>query len=399
MIAADDIINIVSLQLEDELKKSNLLFSLSNQVERIIGDEKALMPFHLNLLDIALEGNMKETAHSRFLWQLFRVKKILESFTLRFFNKRFCKTYKYVLNIPDKFRIDISLQTETDFFIFENKVNDAQEQCGQIYRYVNHALREGYRPDHIHVLYLNSETHDFPTEYSLSKNGEGKVFLPESVDIKVISYKEEIVSWLDDTYNEIPSNEIYLKTALFQYLDYLKEKFHISKRYSNMNNKIQQLLKDKLFNEQMDCLQRLDVITDTKNQLDQLKSLLDKLEEKEESIRFQEWFDEISKRYPIKEYDWVRDNECDIHIDFLFHGNLLSACLTIDNGLCWGIRCQNKVMPKKWASTLHSSVQLVLPRAQTTEWWPAWDYTSYKNGLDRFLTLMAWVIENEDQEE
>ena len=56
-------------------------------------------------------------------------------------------------------------------------------------------------------------------------------------------------------------------------------------------------------------------------------------------------------------------------------------------------------MPKKWASTLHSSVQLVLPRAQTTEWWPAWDYTSYKNGLDRFLTLMAWVIENEDQEE
>lgn len=399
MIATDDIINIVSLQLEDEMKKSNLLFSLSNQVESIIRDEKALMPFHLNLLNTALDGNMKETAHSRFLWQLFRVKKILESFTTRFFSKKFWKTNKYVLNIPDKFRIDISLQTETDFFIFENKVNDAQEQCGQIYRYVNHALRDGYRPDHVHVLYLNSETHDSPTEYSLSKNGEGKVFLPESVDIKVISYKEEIVSWLEDTYNEIPSNEIYLKTALFQYLDYLKEKFHISKRYSNMNNKIQQLLKDKLFNEQMDCLQRLDVITDTKNQLDQLKSFLDKLEEKEESNRFQEWFDEITKRYPIEEYDWVRDNEYDIHIDFLFHGNLLSACLTIDNGLCWGIRCQNKAMPKKWATTLHSLVQLVLPRAQTTEWWPAWDYTSYKNGLDRFLTLMAWVIENEDQEE
>lgn len=399
MIAADDIINILSLQFEDEMKNSNLLFSLSDQVESIIGDEKAQMPFHLNLLDIAIEGNMKETAHSRFLWQLFRVKKILESFTLRFFIKRFSKTDKYVLNIPDKFRIDISLQTETDFFIFENKVNDAQEQCGQIYRYVTHALTEGYSPDHIHVLYLNSETHDFPSEYSLSKNGEGKVFLPDSVDFKVISYKEEIVSWLEDIYNELPSNEIYLKTALFQYLDYLKEKFHTSKRYSKMNSKIQQLLKEKLFNEQMDCLQRLDVISDTKNQLDQMKSFLDKLEEKEEAIRFQEWFDEIIKRYPIEEYDWVRDNEFDIHINFLFHGNLLSACLTIDNGLCWGIRCQNKVMPKKWATTLHSSVQLALPRAQTTEWWPAWDYTSYKNGLERFLTLMAWVIENEDQEE
>lgn len=30
--------------------------------------------------------------------------------------------------------------------------------------------------------------------------------------------------------------------------------------------------------------------------------------------------------------------------------------------------------------------------------WSAWDYTSYENGLERFLTLIRWVIENEDQE-
>lgn len=399
MFAQKDILDLLLLQYEDEIKDVISLYSLSEEVKRVIIDEKAVMPFHLNLLEAALGGNMKETAHSRFLWQLFREKKILENFAQRFFNDVITFKGRYKLNIPDKFRIDISLQTETDFFILENKVNDAQEQCGQIYRYVSFAMNQGFRPDHVHVIYLNSETHDSPTEYSISKNGEGKDFLPESVDIKVISYKEEIVSWLEDLYEETPDNEIYLKTAIFQYLDYLKEKFHISKRYSKMNNKIQILIKDKLFNEQMDCLQRLDAITDAKNQLDQLKSFLDKLEEKEESIRFQEWFDQIVNQYPIDEYEWVRDNEFDIHIDFYYHGYLLSACLTIDNGLCWGIRCQNKTIPKKWAATLHSSVQLFLPRAQTTEWWPAWDYTSYENGLDRFLTLMKWVIENEDQDE
>lgn len=399
MFAQKDILDLLLLQYEDEMKDFISLLSLSDEVKMIIRDEKAVMPFHLNLLDAALEGNMKETAHSRFLWQLFREKRILDNFAQKFFNAIFSVKSKYQLNVPDKFRIDISIQTETDFFILENKVNDAQEQCGQIFRYVSFALSQGFRPDHIHVLYLNSETHDFPTEYSVSKNGEGKEFLPESVDIKVISYKEEIVSWLEDTYKDIAENEVYLKTAIFQYLDYLKEKFHISKRYSKMNHKIQSLIKDKLFDEQMDSLQRLTAITDAKKQLDQLKSFLDKLEEKEETIRFQEWFDQIVSHYPIDEYEWLRDNEYDIHIDFYYHGYLLSACLTIDNGLCWGIKCQNKTMPKKWATTLHSSVQLVLPRAQFDEGWPAWDYTSYENGLDRFLTLMKWVIDNEDQDE
>lgn len=395
----EEILNILTLQSEDETMMSECLLSLSNQVESIKKDEKASMPFHLNLLDTALEGKMRETAHSRFLWQLLRLKKILESFTNRFFSGCFSINEKYKLHIPDKFRIDISLQTETDFFIFENKVNDAEEQCGQIYRYINYAVKKGFRADHIHVLYLNSDTHDSPSVYSLTKDGQGKELIPEAVNISVVSYKEEIVSWLEEIYTEISDDEVYLKTAIFQYLDYLKEKFHISKRYSNMNNKIQSLIKEKLFTEDMNCLQRLNVISDAKALLDQLKSYLEKIEEKQETLRFQEWFDQLISLYPIDEFDWIRDNPHDIHIDFQYHGYNLSACLTIDEGLCWGIRCKTKPIPQKWITSVHSSVQLFLPRAQSTDWWPAWDYTSYENGLDRFLTLIKWVLENEDQEE
>ena len=399
MINQEEILNILSLDSEQMTMMSECLLSLSHKIESIKKDEKARMPFHLNLLDTALEGKMRETAHSRFLWQLLRIKNILESFTNRFFPGLFSINEKYTLHIPDKYRIDISLQTETDFFIFENKVNDAEEQCGQIYRYVHHALKKGFRADHIHVLYLNSETHDAPSDYSLAKDGQGKEFIPKTIDITVVSYKEDIVSWLEEIYSKISDDEVYLKTAIFQYLDYLKEKFHISKRYSNMNNKIQSLIKEKLFTDDMSCIQRLNVISDTKTQLDQLKSYLEKLEEKQETMRFQEWFDQLVCEYPIEEFEWIRDNPYDIHIDFVYHGYKMSACLTKDGGLCWGIRCHKWPIPQKWIDSIHSSVQLFLPRAQSADWWPAWDITSYENGLDRFMTLIKWVLENEDQEE
>ncbi len=399
MIYQEEILNILTLHSKDETIMSECLLTLSNQVESIKIDEKTKMPFHLNLLDTALEGRMRETAHSRFLWQLLRLKRILESFTDRFFPGIFSINEKYTLHIPDKYRIDISLQTETDFFIFENKVNDAEEQCGQIFRYVNHALKKGYRTDHIHVLYLTSATHDAPSVYSLTKDGQGKETIPDSIKINVVSYKEDIVRWLEDIYSQISVDEIYLKTSIFQYLDYLKEKFNISNRYSYMNNKIQSLIKEKLFTEDMNSLQRLNALSDTKKQLDQLKSYLEKLEAKQEAHRFQEWFDQLVCEYPIEEFEWIRDNPYDIHIDFVYHGYKMSACLTKDGGLCWGIRCHKWPIPQKWIDSVHSSVQLFLPRAQSADWWPAWDNTSYENGLERFITLIKWVLENEDQEE
>ncbi len=118
MIAQKDILDLLLLQQEDEMKDTISLLSLSDEVKMIIRDEKTAMPFHLNLLEAALDGNMKETAHSRFLWQLFREKRILDNFAYRFFNTILSVNSKYLLNIPDKFRIDISLQTETDFYIF-----------------------------------------------------------------------------------------------------------------------------------------------------------------------------------------------------------------------------------------------------------------------------------------
>lgn len=357
--------------------------------------ELAKLPFHLNLLETFADGKLRETAHSRFLWKLLLIPSIMDSFMQEFFKDSSRIGSHGKINYPDRYHMDISIEAPSDFFIIENKINDAPEQCGQIYRYVHHALRT-YRPENIHVLYLNSSTHDFPSDFSLTKDGKGILSIPKEVNLKVISYKDEIVAWLEQVYLSTSESEPYLKSAIFQYIDYLKEFFHINPRHKEMNHKIESLIKERLFTENMTTVEKLNAISDIKTQISDLKTHLETLEKKQETERFQEWFNELIEQYPLDEYDWKRDNPTDIHISFNYHNNSLAACLTIDEGLCWGIRCENKTMPAKWAKELQSQVQVYLPKVQSTDWWPAWDYTSYENGLNRFRTLLECVFAIED---
>ena len=251
------------------------LIDLSSQIDEVRKQELSKLPFHLNLLRSFASGNLKETAHSRFLWNLLRVPKIMDSFMKHFFAEISESESKCKVNYPDRYRIDISVEGRSNFFIIENKINDAEEQCGQIFRYVNHGLNIGYSAENIHVL--NSHTHDSPSAYSLSKEGKGSCFIPEEVSLHIISYKDEIVEWLETIYSSIMESETYLKSALFQYIDYLKEKFKISDRFNDMNNKVSSILKGKLFASDMSVLDKLNIIADTMQQLDDLRSDLERL--------------------------------------------------------------------------------------------------------------------------
>lgn len=377
-------------------RQTDAYLDLAADVRNIQTIELAKLPFHLNLLQSATEGRLRETAHTRFIWNLLRVPKIMDSFMSTFLNEAYRFEKSCRINHPERFHMDISIEGNSHFFIVENKVNDAPEQCGQIYRYVSLAL-QNYKADHIHVLYLNSSTHDLPSDYSLSKDGKGKEFIPDDVHIKTISYKDEIAEWLDSVYSTLPDNETYLKSAIYQYSDYLKEYFNISTRHKDMNKKFESLIKDRIFTENMNTVEKLNAISDMDEQIDELKSYLEKLKERQQCLRFQEWFKHLTKIYPLDEYSWKRNSDTDIHLEFDYHGYRLAACLTIDNGLCWGIRNVNRKIPNEWASDLRSEIQVHLPKVRQSEWWPAWDYTSFENGLDRFLTLLDCVSSIKDK--
>lgn len=120
---------------------------------------------------------------------------------------------------------------------------------------------------------------------------------------------------------------------------------------------------------------------------DELKSHMVTIVAKQIVAVFQEWFDALVAEYPLDEYDWGRCADTDIYLPFKYRGYKLEACLTIDdcdNRLRWGVNCSDKDIPNKWYKELHRKVQVYLPKAQSSEMCPAWDYTSFENGLTRF---------------
>lgn len=394
-----DIMSMVIHLMDEKYSLAQSLLEWSLQINRMKIEEMAKLPFRLNLLETFACGNMRETAHSRFLWNLLQDRNMMRHFMSEFFPDVFDDKNNFKINYPDKNRIDLSIETKSDFFIIENKINDADEMTGQFYRYVNIGLQR-YKPENVHVLYLNSKTNDPPSSKSTSKDGAEIEFIPGEVrkSMKVISYKNEIIGWLEKIYDLTYPDEIYIKSALFQYIDYLKEKFKISKRFDIMNKKIEEHIKQKLFTEDMYTCDRMKAISDMQEQLEELKSQLVNLHTKEEENRFHEWYEQLTCDFPLSKYAWQRDKACDIHLDFKYHKNPLSVCLTIDGGLGWGIKSEKNNLPNKWVDEIRKEVKKVLHIDEKTyECWPVWKYTSYEDGLEEFRSLLKCVLRIQDK--
>lgn len=179
----------LSEELDKELQKDADIF---HNISTILGQEKALLPFQIDILGDALHTKeLRETAHTRILYSLLQNQKIRTSFLGYFIPNLEFVPYSVQIPYPDKNRIDLTIKGDNFFVIIENKVNGAIEQESQINRYVQIAL-QSYILDDIYVLYINGETKAPPTEYSLSQE------LRQELDSRLIciSYKEDIASWI-----------------------------------------------------------------------------------------------------------------------------------------------------------------------------------------------------------
>lgn len=118
-------------------------------------------------------------------------------------------------------RVDVALKGEDIFIIIENKVNSAEEQRNQVYRYVHEIAidKYGYSLSQIYVIYLNPTNHNPPSEYSLcDENNENNVFEELGEEhYTVQSYKYDITDWLRCL---SVTNEPHIDSALDQYIDF-----------------------------------------------------------------------------------------------------------------------------------------------------------------------------------
>lgn len=248
--------------------------SFSDQVHDIIKKHEERRPFHLNVIEAICHGTFRETGHSLVLADMLKHPDIRSSFLERFLNLK----YNELEVFAERDRVDVALKGNGIFVIIENKVNAAEEQKSQVYRYVHEIGidKYGYKLSEIYVIYLNPETRDYPSEYSLcDENKENNVFETLGEEhYKVLSYKYDIIDWLRGI--SIP-NEPHIESALDQYLDFLENKFHTTLLDTEMNKDIREFLLKELQIESKSLEEQISALGSQYEKTAELLSSIDSL--------------------------------------------------------------------------------------------------------------------------
>lgn len=286
-------------QLKLDEIKSGIRYSC--HVSDIVAKHLSLRPFHLNVIEAACHGKFKETGHSLVLADMFKHPAIQSSFLEQFLNLK----HNYLDVTAEKDRVDVALKDENIFVIVENKINAAEEQSCQLYRYVHEIAMDkyGYNLSQIYVLYLNPTNHNPPSEYSLcDDNNENNVFKELSEDHHfVLSYKYDITDWLR---NLSVSNEPHIESALDQYIDFLENKFHTTLLDKDMNNEIKDFLLKELQVENSPLEEQIAALDSQYNKTQELLSSIEsikiELRKKLSHNMMREWQRQIGKQLGIE---------------------------------------------------------------------------------------------------
>ncbi len=382
-------------------EKANVEFlSLSSQVGDIREEEISKMPLHINVIKISAVGRLRETAHSSILQHLIRNQLILDSFVQTILGIDNIKVRVQNVRTAEQDRIDVSIYEKDICIIIENKVNDAVEQPGQIYRYVELAIEAGYREDQILVLYLNSNHLTKPSDFSLSKDG-GRI--PKIVEDNIIvkDYSHDIYNWLVELIPLIPENEKYLLSALYQYIDYLEEYFYLKDKYEIMKERIKSTISDNILRglsdeNDVDFSQRISVLKEASENLQQLldgvNDLIDSLSVKKDASQIQV---ELRKSnydlIDLKEFGYDEDN-FGVKIDINGKGGYVAYGYGDKEYI--GFAFDTATLTKTEISYLNRVFKKFgkeKPREEAI--WPCWDYIGETTILNEFTNFVQYVRE------
>lgn len=271
------------LTQSEDLTNINLL-QMSTEIGDIREEELSKMPLHINVITISAVGKLKETAHSSILQHLIRHQTVLDSFMKSIMGIDKVRVHSKSVRKAEQDRIDVSIYDRDICVIIENKVNGAVEQPGQIFRYVQLALEAGYQEEQIRVLYLNSNHHEKPTDFSLTENGENVNRISKTIEDNIIvrDYAHDIYEWIKELSPIIPNSEKYLISALHQYQDYLEEYFFLTDKFQHMRQRIKTVIAENILkglsdDNDADFSQRIESLSEASENLQQLIDAVNEL--------------------------------------------------------------------------------------------------------------------------
>ena len=275
--------------------------SLSRLVTDVVARHLSNRPFHLNVIEAACHGRFKETGHSLVLADMLRHPLIQASFLDTFLGIK----HDELEVTAETDRVDVALKGKDLFIIVENKVNAAEEQKNQVYRYVHEIGVEKYHYDisQIYVIYLNPTNRNLPSEYSLcDENNENNVFEELGEDhYTVQSYKNDITNWLRGI---SITDEPHINSALDQYIDFLENKFHTSPLDKIMNNELNNILLKELNVEDSSLEAQIQALDNQYAKTEELLQAIESLKnEKRKELShhmMREWQKAISQQLDVK---------------------------------------------------------------------------------------------------
>lgn len=294
---------INEISLNKIVKTYNFLQKFNGEYDKI----KLKYPYQINLFkdnDYGYNLSPDENYHNRFLGKLLSYRNInvrfkgynndyfiLNSFLDYLKNKFnlnvpvFCENNIEITSLKGNNNIDVLIKNDKYAVIIENKINAASDQPEQLKRYVEY-VSESIKRENIYIIYLTRQGGS-PSNDSFPKDLK-KEFYSRYFEL---NYKDHILEWLEGLIKIIPQNEVYLISALHQYIDYIKDLCGISKnKYmeTEVKNKLIELLE---LNEKHPS-SNIDLINKKINELDELKDYLNKLKIYE---YFNKWYKDLEE--------------------------------------------------------------------------------------------------------
>ncbi|WP_164463897.1 PD-(D/E)XK nuclease family protein [Chryseobacterium sp. G0186] len=401
----------LSISLENRIQE-NLweLLTLLADFNNIHEIENEKLPYHINLID---ELHADENAHSRIFAKLLRYKKNNRFVFLESFLHDVCGFEMDILNprvekVDSCGRIDIPIFDTNYVVLIENKVTDKApdqntEAGGQLARYIE-TVKNIYKrnEEDIFVVYTPKYSREPSDECWINKDG---LLYKESFKsrFKSVSYRDDIYPWLKDKISSIDEKDIYLKSAIAQYIDHLEGLFSLRTINETMNMKLQEFLKKQLNLEDDNPNDAIEILSQKESELNnaiaQIQLLKFEYRSKIVGEKFKEWKEQLELDFPrlriVEDDHTTRNDLINLGVMITIEEKKFSAlieCNIKENiNIYFGISPTYTGIDKY---EVPNSLQTILTKnglGEPEKYWYGWRHTLLSNGYNDLKDLIKQI--------
>lgn len=266
------------------LKVYNELLHFIDSFSEVYKREKLKLPYHVNVIE---ELRINENAHSRILLKFLLYQndngkyEIFQSLLeyIRRSNDRSNMFGDIKITKPkltqEIARIDMWIRDTNYAIIFENKARNAVDQDSQLSRYIERTINRGYKKEQIFVIYMP------PTLKEPAEQSWGTYEEEFKKRYFCLSFREHVLPWLkNDVIPNVRQKDLYLSSALVQYVDYLEYTiFKMSEIYKNMNMELKKIITSHLELEKKTPVEQVHLLDEKITSIVELKSQMEELKE------------------------------------------------------------------------------------------------------------------------